>query len=309
MHDDLYGTAGIGRFAAPREQRVEVRPESNMLRMGLIAGGIAALILMLLSLWSWIGHRHGGVPVVDADTRPARERPLDQGGLKVDGANEAILSGKTDSKPNVTAAPEAPALAALRASPPPSVAAIAPPSAPQAVIATPQPTPGVMDDGVRVSRLGETPQQPLLNASRPPAAQPVAPVAQPAPAAPAKPNSTVAITGTNPARPVAKPETAPTVTAASAPAKIPVETKPTGQPMVQLGALPTQAGANAEWARLEKKNPELLGSRAPVVSPVSHDGKSLWRLRVGGFEDKAAANKFCAQVKSAGGQCIMVPNG
>ena len=303
MHDDLYGTAGIGRFAAPREQRVEARPESNMLRMGLIAGGIAALILVLLSVWSWVGHRHGGVPVVEADSRPARERPLDQGGLKVDGANEAILSGKTDSKPNVIAAPEAPALAAVRANPPPSVAAITPPPAPQAVISTPPPAPGVVDDGVRVSRLAETPQQPLLNASRPPAAQPpAAPVAQ---AAPAKPSSTVA----NAAHPVAKPSVAPAAVTASASGKIAVESKPTGQPMVQLGALATQAGANAEWARLERKFSEQLGGHAPVVSPVTHDGKTLWRLRVGGFDDKAAANGFCAQLKSAGGQCMMVPNG
>ena len=276
--DMLYGTAGLSRFAAPREQRVEARPESNMLKMGLVAGGIAVLVLAVLTVWSWVGHRHGGVPVVDADTRAVKEKPLDQGGLKVEGANEAILSGKSDSKPNVIAAPEAPALSALRSANPPT----APATPPLTNITTPPPSTGTTDGGVRVSTLNETPLQPQLNASRPAATQ-TATAATPAPEA-AKPVASAAAQHHNAA--AAKP----------------------GSAMVQLAALPSQKAANAEWERLSKHFPAQLGGRAPSITTVNHDGKTLWRLRVGGFEDKAAASALCQHPKSAGGQCMVVPH-
>ena len=296
MHDDLYGNPGLGRFAAPREQRVEVRAESNMLRMGLVAGGIAGLVLVLLSVWSWVGHRHGGVPVVDADTRPAREKPSDQGGLKVDGADAAILSGKSDSKPNVAPAPEAPALAALRATPPAPT-----PAAPPSVITAPPGSAGTVDDGVRVSRLAETPQRPLLNTTTPAAPAPQkATTAETQAAKPSAPTQMAAAAAAKPAAPAA--------TSTAVPVKRTAEGK-AGVPMVQLGALGSQQGANAEWGRLSKKYAELLGGHAPVISPVTHDGKTLWRLRVSGFEDKGAANTLCMQLKSSGAQCMIVPNG
>ena len=280
--DILFGTAGLSRFAAPREQRVEARPESNMLKMGLVAGGIAVLVLAVLTVWSWAGHRHGGVPVVDADARPVKEKPLDQGGLKVEGANEAILSGSTDSKPNVNAAPEAPALSALRAANPPT----APSTAPLANITAPPPSAGTTEGGVRVSTLGETPLQPQLNASRP------------APAAAQTPQPQMA-TAATPAPEMAKP-----MVPAAAQHHAAV-VKP-GSAMVQLAALPSQKAANAEWERLSKHFSAQLGGHVPSITSVNHDGKTLWRLRVGGFEDKTAAGALCQHLKSAGGQCMVV---
>jgi len=279
--DILFGTAGLSRFAAPREQRVEARPESNMLKMGLVAGCIAVLVLAVLTVWSFVGHRHGGVPVVDADTRPVKEKPLDQGGLKVEGANEAILSGSTDSKPNVTAAPEAPALSALRSANPPTAPIQAP--APLANITTAPPSAGAATDGVRVSTLNETPLQSQFNASRPAPTQ-TATAATPAPEA-----------------------TKPAAAAAAAAQHHAPAVKP-GSAMVQLAALPTQKAANAEWERLSKHFPTQLGGRSPSITTVSHDGKTMWRLRVGGFEDKAAASALCQHLKSAGGQCMVVPH-
>jgi hypothetical protein len=301
MSDDrdfLFGNAGIGRFAAPREQRVEQRPESNMLRMGLIAGGVAVAVLALLTVWSWVGHHRTGIPVVEADTRPVKEKPADQGGLKVEGANEAILSGSTDSKLNVAAAPEAPALGALRAPPP------------LTTITTPPPAPGTTQDGVRVSTMNGAPMTPQLNISVPEHAPAKAPPPQTAERKQAiaemtAPPAAETRTTTPPAPVAAKP--AAKLAAASAPA---VERAgAVAGPVVQLAALDSEAAAKREWARLNKRFGEHLDGHAPVITPTHHDGKTLWRLRVAGFADIAAARGLCSDLKAAGGQCVVMPKG
>ncbi len=269
-----------GGFTAEREYRPSApRPdkprEPNMMRMGLIAGGIAVMALGVMSLWSWAGHRHSGVPVIEADSRPVREKPADQGGMKVEGANEAILSGNTDSRAVVTPAPETPALAALRSAataPPPAAA-----PAPQQMTALAP----AAEENMRVSGLGETPGRPLLNASPPAAAE------APTPA------------------PVAKP--APRVAANSLPqpAKPAVKSVPSGKAMVQLAAVKSEAAANSEWVRLEHKFPALLGGRDRNIVAAERAGKSFWRLRVVGFADKKSAGEFCGKLKAAGGQCTL----
>jgi hypothetical protein len=298
--DMLYNAAAQGGFGAARDYRVpqqrpEKRAEPNMLRMGLIAAGIAVLALASMSLWSWAGHKHGSVPVIEADSRPVREKPVDQGGMKVEGANEAILSGNTDSKAVVAPAPETPALAALRgaASAPPSAPAPAPAPAIETANA-PSPAPATPEEKIRVSKLVETPMRPLLNASPPPVAVP-----------PATPNSqpkqaNASALGALPAPSVPR--------GASVKASIrttPTDAVPSGAAMVQLAALRSESAANVEWQRLEKKFPALLGGREPSIAHTEHDGKSFWRLRVSGFADRKSAGEFCSKLKSSGGQCTL----
>lgn len=312
--DILFGTAGVSRFAPPREQLVETRPESHLLRMGLIAGGVAVAVLAVLTVWSWVGHHHTGTPVVEADTRPVKERPLDQGGLKVEGANEAILSGKTDSKPNVTAAPEAPALGALRAAPPPLK-----------VIDTPSISTGSTQDGVRVSTLGETPmsQQLNINVHERPAAtaetgapaanqgQKLASAATPAPAASAAPVSPApaAIAPAAPTPAASSPAAAKPVAKLAAATPSVAHVGSVAGPVVQLAALASEKGADQEWQRVSKRYAAQLGGHEPVVTSIKHDGKTMWRLRVTGFSDLAAARTLCDNLKTAGGQCMVVPKG
>jgi hypothetical protein len=224
-----------------------------------------------------MGHRHTGVPVIQADSRPVRERPINKGGLAVEGADETILSGEAEGKAIVAAAPEAPALAALKATPP----AVTPPalSVPGPLAqADPSPT-------LRVAPLIDAPHEALLNASRPaPAPKPVpAPaIASPTPA-PAAPK----LVAKSPV-----PATAPAPTAA-------------GHATVQLAAVGSEAAAQSEWQRLSAKYPELLGGRQSAVSRTEHDGKVFFRLRVQGFSDAAGAAEFCTQLKSKGGNCVV----
>jgi len=85
----------------------------------------------------------------------------------------------------------------------------------------------------------------------------------------------------------------------------PVARATVGGAFVQLAALETEALAQAEWQRLVKRMPELLGDRKPVVLKAERDGKVVWRIRTGGFADIAEATGFCVKVKARGAGCTL----
>jgi hypothetical protein len=251
MRDDLDIPMPAMGPAAPtyRVPRRNAGMDSNTRQLALIAGGIGGVLVLLIGGWQLAGHHGGGVPVVQADTRPMRVKPDNPGGMQVSGQDDAILGGKTDAKAALAPAPEAPAPQALKAQ---IVAQPPPPPPPAPAVARPAPAPPVV-------------------------AAVVAPPAEPKPApAPAKP-----------------------VVAAKAPPPEPV----VHGPQVQLAALTTEQGALSEWQRLAHKMPDVLGGRKPAVVKIAHDGKTLWRLRTGGFTDTAQASSFCDRVKAKGAEC------
>lgn len=106
------------------------------------------------------------------------------------------------------------------------------------------------------------------------------------------------------APPAAAPPPAPVRPAATAPAAVaPPKAADAGGATVQLGALETEADAKAEWDRLGRRMPELLANRRMTVSRTDVNGKTWFRIRVGGFADIAAATAFCGQVRAKGGAC------
>lgn len=90
---------------------------------------------------------------------------------------------------------------------------------------------------------------------------------------------------------------------ASAPAPMPAQ--PSVPTDVQLAATPDEPSAAATWASLQKKYPDLLGSKKPVIIPAVVNGKSVWRLRVSGFASADEAKSFCAQLTAKGAQCAV----
>lgn len=174
---------------------------------------------------------------------------------------------------------------------------------------------------------GPKPQAEDITSALPPVESVSPPVAAPralTPAAPkpavAKPATVTQLTPTAPsvakplppitesvpvAPPVQKPATALVETTESAPvAEAPAASG--GKAMIQLGSFPNDGLAASAWSKIKSSNQGLLGNYSPSIKPAEIPGKGTWyRLRVGGFADKAAAADVCEQLKASGQACIV----
>ena len=76
--------------------------------------------------------------------------------------------------------------------------------------------------------------------------------------------------------------------------------------MIQLGSFPNASLAAAAWSKIKSSNQDLLADHSPAIRPAEIPGKGTWyRLRVGGFSDKAEAQTACQQLTTAGQACII----
>jgi len=254
-----------GRYARSRSDE---QFDPAMRRILLFVAGAVLAVGAIAGVISAVAPRRSGVPVIEASTKPLRERPP-----VVAGAATQAAVGDVESKPVVSPAPETPSIAALTQpaptpAAPPATASLAPAAVPPPLVS------------------------PLV--TQPPAA----PVSAPAPAP--LPVTSVAARPT----PAATPSSSAPTPAARAPSATAPKAAPTGA-IVQLAAVGSEAAAMSEWQRLSHRFPELLGDRRPLVSHTERDGKTYWRLRVAGFTDIAGATGFCGQMKSRGANCAL----
>jgi hypothetical protein len=135
-----------GRYGmGPARQRTGMDPDTRRLMM--FAGGVGAVLVVLIGLSTLIGHHSEGVPVVTADNTPVRVKPTNPGGLKIDGAENDVFSGGSDmANAKLAATSESPDTKALRSAatlPPPPAAPLAAakpsPAAKPAIVATAEP--------------------------------------------------------------------------------------------------------------------------------------------------------------------------
>jgi hypothetical protein len=238
-------------------------------RLAVIAGGLGGALLLLVGVWSLGGHHHGGVPVVQADSRPLRSKPDQPGGMQVAGENETILSGASGGKDAMAPPPETPAPETLKAEARQQLAAQ---TASAAALAAATATPAM---------------------TSPMRAEPTVPA--PVTSAPATP--AVAAVSAPSATPDQK-----LIAHAAAKAAKPVVP---GNTQVQLAALGSEQAAMVEWQRLTHKMPVLLNDRHPAVLRSEFDGKTYFRLRTGGFTNIAEATAFCEQVRAKGVGCAL----
>jgi hypothetical protein len=77
----------------------------------------------------------------------------------------------------------------------------------------------------------------------------------------------------------------------------------TGGSLVQLGAYPSEAVANAAWANFSKRF-AYVGALGKSVQPVAAGGRTLYRLRVNAGSANQAAD-ICGRLRVAGETCFV----
>jgi cell division protein FtsN len=222
------------------------------------------------------GVRAGGreaPPQIVAEPGPFRTPPADPGATQTPNQDKAIYEGEAAGGLRVEQvdALEQPRIAQVQAAP-----ALAPPE-----------------------DLRPKDRQPLPDL-RPRDAAKVAPPETPKAAPPAP---VAARPAQQAAAPIARPA-APPPAAASAPAPAPAAAAAppaAGSVSVQLGAFGSEALARSAWSRLGA----VAAGRAPQISTVERDGKTLYRLRTGGFASRAEAQAFCGRATGSGLACIV----
>jgi len=78
-------------------------------------------------------------------------------------------------------------------------------------------------------------------------------------------------------------------------------------PMVQLAAVTDATRAEAAWRRLRRNARRLTDGHNPEITSAEVNGRHVWRLRAGGFDDVAAAGAFCSGMRTAKADCWVVP--
>lgn len=236
--------------------------------MTVAAAGLGGLLVVGMGSWALMGRKPAVVPVIEADSRPLRVKPENPGGMQFAGADDVPNGGGPSAADRMAPTAEVPAPQALRAQMGQAAMPAAPPPAAAPAPAAVATAPAVV-------------------------AGPVAPGVSPLPDTP---------TPARGAARVAAPATAQVPAPAAVTAARPV---PAGGTLVQLAALDSEAAAQAEWSRLSRRLPDLLGSRRLVVQKAERDGQAVWRVRTGGFSDVAEATGFCGKLRAKGANCTV----
>ena len=113
-----------------------------------------------------------------------------------------------------------------------------------------------------------------------------------------KPMGVVLTTPSSPEAPLPPPQAAPTTQATPA----------NTQYVIQVGSKQTAIESIALFADMQRRYASLLAQYRPIVqkADLTSMGQGVWyRLRVGSFADKDAANALCEKLKADGGNCFL----
>jgi len=199
----------------------------------------------------------------------------------------AIPAART--MPLTSASPGAPGVAEPAQAVPAQMASSPPTQAPAAA---PAPAPVAAPTAAPVASPAAPPpaMAPAVMAAAP---TPIVPTPSPLPPGPAVPLA------------VAPSPVTPAPGAPQAEASSPVAPPPAGTRVsyAQLSATASAEGAEGEWAKLRARFGTLLAGREALTQTAEVGGRKVWRLSTGPFRAASEAEAFCAEVRSAGGQC------
>lgn len=100
---------------------------------------------------------------------------------------------------------------------------------------------------------------------------------------------------------------APEIAVSSAPSVQRSRFSEVGAYQVQLSALRSEDAARSAWTRLQNTAPDLFSGANLDIQRADLGARGVfYRLRVGSFANRDAAKGFCADVKAAGKDCMVV---
>jgi hypothetical protein len=276
---------------------------------------LALLVLAMFAGVVWLAYTQGvargrtETPVLTAQNGPARVAPQNSGGAaepyKGFKIYEQPAPPDDDTDSSTAFAPPAPKTAAATPAPTSPLPAAKPvaPAAAKIAAATPAPAPVKQVAAPAAPKIAAATLAPV----KPPAAAPAPKIAAAAPA-PVKPPVVAA------KPPAAAPATvAPRSLTPVAPKPAPPAAPPTALPtmvsgafVLQIGAFPSQADADAAWKTYKAKHAALLADANDDVQQADLGDKGIWyRLRVTGFPSKDVAAAMCDRLKADGGSCFL----
>ncbi|NHN88305.1 SPOR domain-containing protein [Acetobacter conturbans] len=294
---------------------------TRMLTYG--AAGLGALLLVGIGGWSLIGHHQSGIPVFGPPAEPIREKPLDPGGMELNGMMPPPVDTEQQGAAHLAPAPEQPNPAALAArygaaakdeAPPPAKPATGQDAAhaqgpdaegdtPEAASAAPGNTNTAADGTAKPLPSEEsTTAAPADGDTAAPAKGNDSAIEEPTSedkaAAGTDTGSKAAATSkpVTTAKPVDKP-------AAATKVERPAPAVTSGPYGVQLAALNSEDAAHKEWDRLKAISPDLFAGHAPVIEKTMHTNAIFYRLRTRGFDSVASARSFCDSLREHGHAC------
>lgn len=327
-------TAGGGVVSQALSQFLNSDTGTRRLVYG--AAGLGGVLLLGIGGWAVLGHHQSGIPVMGPPSVAMRTKPVDPGGMQLDGVT---MPEADDGQAHPVPAPEKPnptalaaqygqeaakADAASKAANPQQPAEGASPETGQ----TPQPAGTQPAEGEQqptvLPEAGSGSDDDSAAGDSAAAAAPAHAAAKPAEQAPAAPQSEAAQSDEAPApsaparkaeqpkKAVAKPAAVasesvlakPSQTALAPPSPVPAASG--GKYRVQLAALQSEAQAQQEWSRLKTRYPALFGDRSPMVEKIQRDNAIFYRLRVGGFASTAETRAFCSALRERGLACAQV---
>jgi hypothetical protein len=281
------------------------------------AAGLGALLLVGIGGWSLIGHRHAGVPVFGPPSGPIREKPLDPGGMDLNGMMPPPVEADASGEAHLAPAPEQPDPAALaaqygavaRKDAETGRPAEAKPAAPSEEQAAREPTAQADTATGNPASAPEGQPQAVSRPVAPPAADKAA----------SQPEDNVIeepATGDDEAKqkvlpPGEEKPSVKTVTKEKPVAAVPGTAAPrdgaapeaTGLYGAQLAALNSEDAARKEWERLKEISPDLFAGHTPLIEKTVHTNAIFYRLRTRGFANIAAAQSFCNALREHGHAC------
>jgi len=270
MMDDELRIPPPGYRSAPQRRAEEMR------RM-LMIGGAAALVVLLCVIGYFVvaGGGSDSVPLIQASTKPVKEKPDNPGGLTVSTPSGA-LPGEGGQNLSLAPPPEKPDPEALAAqakqeqSAPARSAPVATPAVPNASTAPSPTTATAQAPAVSIPSVPETAAPPGQKQSMnvPPPSKEQAKVHNLAQEYTPSPGAG-------------------------------------GSVKVQLAALDSKDAAERAWQHLQHRMPGLLAGRHPIFVEATVNGHTYWRVRMAGFRTRSDADKFCQDVRAHGGACAI----